>query len=36
MQKSRVMEFFFENKLYWQFEVETKILQTTVLGYVFT
>ena len=34
MQKIRIIGFFFENRLHWQFEME-KILQTAVLGYIF-
>ena len=34
MQKIRIIGFFFENRLHWQFEVEKKILQTAVLGYI--
>jgi len=35
MQKIRIIGFFFENMLHWQFEVEKKIPQKAVLGYVF-
>jgi hypothetical protein len=34
MQKTRIIGFFFENKLHWQIEVK-KILQKSVLGYRF-
>jgi len=30
--KNRIIGFFFENGLHWQFEMEKKILQTAVLG----
>jgi hypothetical protein len=32
MQKNRIIGFFFENELHWQFEVE-KSLQTAIVGY---
>jgi hypothetical protein len=35
MQKIRIIGFFFENWLHWQFEVGEKIQQTAVLGYIF-
>jgi hypothetical protein len=35
MQKIQLIGFFFENRLYWQFEVATKNLPTAVLGYLF-
>jgi len=35
MQKIRIIGFFFENRTNWQFEVDKKILQTAVLGYIF-
>jgi len=35
MQKIRIIGFFFENMLHWQFEVGKKLLKTTVLGCVF-
>jgi fructosamine-3-kinase len=36
LQKTRIIGFFFENRLQWQFEVEKKkILQRVVLGYIF-
>jgi hypothetical protein len=35
MQKIRIIGFFFENRLHWQFEVGKKFLQTIVLGYIF-
>jgi hypothetical protein len=35
MQKIRIIGFFFENMLHWQFEVGKKLMQTAVLGYVF-
>jgi len=35
MQKIRVIRFFFENRLHWQFEVGKKFLQTAILGYIF-
>jgi hypothetical protein len=34
MQKTRIIGIFFENRLHWQFEVEKKIIQTAVLGYI--
>jgi hypothetical protein len=34
IQKIRIIEFFFENRLRWKFEVE-KCLRTAVLGYTF-
>jgi hypothetical protein len=33
MHKIRIIGFFSENMLQWQFEVENKIIQTAVLGY---
>jgi len=35
MQKIRITGFFLENRLHWQFEVEKKILQMAILGYIF-
>ena len=35
MQKIRIIGFFFENRLHWQFEMEKKFLQTAVLGNIF-
>jgi hypothetical protein len=35
MREFRIIGFFFENRLNWQFEVE-KILQTAVLNFIFT
>jgi hypothetical protein len=35
MQKIRIVGFFFENRLHWQFEVENKLLKAAVLGCVF-
>jgi len=35
MQNIRIIGFFFENRLHWQFEVEKKILQTTILDFIF-
>ena len=35
MQKIRIIGFFSESRLHWQFEVEKKFLQTAVLGYTF-
>ena len=35
MHKIRIIGFFFENKLQWQFEVEEEFLPTAVLGYIF-
>jgi hypothetical protein len=35
MQKIRIIGFFLENRLQWQFEVEKKSLQTAVVGYKF-
>jgi hypothetical protein len=35
MQKIRIIGFLFENRLHWQFEVEKKIIQMAVLGYIF-
>ena len=35
MQKIRIIGFFFENRLHWQFEVEKKILRAAILVYVF-
>jgi len=35
MLKIRIIGFFFENGLHWQFEVERKFLQTAVLGCLF-
>ena len=34
MQKIRIIGFFFENRLHWQFEAEN-MLQRVVLGYTF-
>jgi hypothetical protein len=34
MQKIRIIGFFFENSLHWQFEVEN-ILQTAVVSYIY-
>jgi len=31
----RIIEFLFENRLYWQFEVEKIFLQPAVKGYIF-
>ena len=36
MQKIQIIEFFFENRLHWQFDVEKKkTLQMALLDYVF-
>jgi hypothetical protein len=35
MQKSRIIKFFIENRLLWQFEVENKFPQTAVLGNIY-
>jgi len=35
MHKSRIVGFFFESRLHWQFEVK-KSLQMALLGYIFT
>ena len=35
MQKIWIIGFFFEKRLHWQLEVEKKILQTAILGYIF-
>jgi len=35
MQKIRIILFFFENRLHWQFEVVKEFLQTAILGYIF-
>ena len=35
MQKIRIIGFFFQNRLHWQFEVGKKNLQTAVLDYIF-
>ena len=35
MQKIRIIGFFYENRIHWQFEVGNKFLQTTVLSYIF-
>jgi hypothetical protein len=35
MPKIQLIGFFFENGLYWQFEVTTKFLPTAVLRYLF-
>jgi hypothetical protein len=36
MQKIRIVGFFFENRLHWQFEVgEKKLPQAAILGYIF-
>jgi len=34
MQKMRIIRFFFENRLHWQFKWK-KLLRTAILGYVF-
>ena len=35
MEKIWTIEFFFENRLQLQLEVEKEILQTAILGYIF-
>ena len=35
MQKIRIIWFFFENSLHWQFEVEKNFLKSAILGYIF-
>ena len=35
LQKIRIIGFFFENRLYWQFEEGNKFLQTVNLCYIF-
>ena len=34
VQKIRIIGFFIENRLYWQFEAGKKIIQKAVLGYI--
>ena len=34
-QKIRIIEFFFENRLHWQFEVKKKILKRDLLDYIY-
>jgi hypothetical protein len=34
MQKMRIIGFFFENRLHWQFEVGKQIVRTSILGYI--
>ena len=35
MQKILIIEFFFENRLHWQFEVKKKILKRDLLDYIY-
>jgi hypothetical protein len=35
MHNIRIIGFFFENELPWQFDMKKKFLQTAVIGYIF-
>jgi hypothetical protein len=35
MQNNRIIVFFSENRLHWQFEVEKKFQQMAIVGYIF-